>query len=38
MQFHHIFEKKKEYSYGNYVTRAMAKIVTHKEALIGKKW
>ena len=30
---------KKEYSYGNNVTRLMAKIVTHKEALalIDKK-
>ena len=37
MQFHHIFEKK-EYSYGNNVTRLMAKIVIHKEALICKKW
>ena len=30
--------EKKEYSYGNNVTRLMAKIVTHKEALIDKKW
>ena len=30
--------KKKEYSNGNSVTRLMAKIVTHKEALLGKKW
>ena len=30
--------KKKEYSYGNSVTRLMAKIATHKEALIDKKW
>ena len=37
MQFHLPFEKK-EYLYGNNVTRLMAKIVTHKEALIDKKW
>ena len=30
--------KKKEYSYGNIVTRLKAKIVTHKEDLIDKKW
>ena len=30
--------KKKEYSYGNSVTRSMAKIATHKGALTDKKW